>query len=411
MPLVPSSPRSARIEGFANAASQWLRRFQAAFNARAWDALPALYAAHVAYDDRQHLSLLAGGLEMLMTSVRQREASGSLLERIRLLGTRGRRIAMHQLLWAGGGTADRFEMEHIAVQEVDEAGQLVATINFDLSDLDVAYAELDARFAAGEGSGAPARIEVARRLSALLRRARLERHGHAVRAGSRRGESSPGRLGNAARPGGLSSRRCRRRSSWRRTRGSASITSAPANTRCSSSTPGTARTRAAPSRTYGSSSSSWMRTAGDGVPTCGRRSSSTRRWRASPSWPGPRPTPSRTPRRGRSARSCAASIPATGPASRPARRRSSSSTTASRLRRLTADTQEWRTHAALPLRRARPPLRDPAAGDARRAPVAARRTASRARSRTAAARSQLDDHLALYEVDGDGRIVAVVLFA
>jgi hypothetical protein len=155
LPLVPSSPRSARIEGFANAASQWLRRFQAAFNARAWDALPALYAAHVAYEDRQHLSLLAGGLEMLMTSVRQREASGSLLERIRLLGTRGRRIAMHQLLWAGGGTADRFEMEHIAVQEVDEAGQLVATINFDLSDLDAAYAELDARFAAGEGAVYP----------------------------------------------------------------------------------------------------------------------------------------------------------------------------------------------------------------------------------------------------------------
>ncbi|MBI1818289.1 MAG: nuclear transport factor 2 family protein [Deltaproteobacteria bacterium] len=133
-----------------NAASEWLHRFQLAFNTRDWDALRALYASQVVYEDRQRLSQLSGGFDMMMSSVRERAEAGARQERIQLLGTAGSRVAIQRLLWAGGGTDHRFEMEHLVVQEIDEVGRLVATINFDLDDARAAQREAWARWAAIE---------------------------------------------------------------------------------------------------------------------------------------------------------------------------------------------------------------------------------------------------------------------
>jgi ketosteroid isomerase-like protein len=133
-----------------NAASGWLNRFQSAFNTRDWDALSALYAPDVVYEDRQRLSLLSGGIDMLLSSLRERAEAGARLERHQLLGTAGDRVAIQRPLFAGEGAGGRFEMEFIVVQEVDEAGRLVATVNFDLGDACAAQREAWARWRAIE---------------------------------------------------------------------------------------------------------------------------------------------------------------------------------------------------------------------------------------------------------------------
>jgi hypothetical protein len=42
--------------------------------------------------------------------------------------------------------------DHLVLHEVDGDGRIVAIVLFDLEDLDAAYAELDARFEAGEAT-------------------------------------------------------------------------------------------------------------------------------------------------------------------------------------------------------------------------------------------------------------------
>jgi ketosteroid isomerase-like protein/tetratricopeptide (TPR) repeat protein len=133
-----------------NAASEWLIRFQPAFNARDWDRIRDLYAPGVRYEDRQRFSRVSGGLDMLKSSIRERAETGALLERVELVGTAGDRVAAQRVLWAGLGSGDRFEMEFLVVQQVDETGRLVVTVNFDADDTRAAQREMWARWAAIE---------------------------------------------------------------------------------------------------------------------------------------------------------------------------------------------------------------------------------------------------------------------
>ena len=68
-----------------------------------------------------------------------------------LLATRGERVALfHIRLEVAGDVVGPSEIEHLNVNEVNASGAPVALVRFDAGDLDAAYAELDARFAAGE---------------------------------------------------------------------------------------------------------------------------------------------------------------------------------------------------------------------------------------------------------------------
>ncbi len=142
----PQGPLAALVK--PNAASGWLSRFQSVFNRRDWDALPSLYAPDATYEDRQRFSRLSGGLDLLLSSVRARADAEARLERFELLGTAGDRVDIVRVLFAGGGAGDRFEMELVSVVEVDEAGRLVANVNFDTGDARAAQREAWARWAA-----------------------------------------------------------------------------------------------------------------------------------------------------------------------------------------------------------------------------------------------------------------------
>src|SRR5262249_28758653 len=76
-----------------------------------------------------------------------------------VLATRGELLALFRQRFEGsGGNVGPLDVEYLQLLESDERGdRRVALVCFDADALDAAYAELDARFAAGEGARYPAR--------------------------------------------------------------------------------------------------------------------------------------------------------------------------------------------------------------------------------------------------------------
>src|SRR5262249_48959430 len=69
------------------------------------------------------------------------------------LATRGNRLALVRNLWIGAERdAGSSEVEWLTILEGDGSGASPAAVTLDSDDLDAAYAELDARYAAGEAA-------------------------------------------------------------------------------------------------------------------------------------------------------------------------------------------------------------------------------------------------------------------
>jgi SnoaL-like protein len=149
-PTAVTAPQSLRIE---NAATRSLSRFQDAWAARDWDGIASTFApggrvsdrrsyAHLDLDRDQHLASLRFRFEMRSSRVTHE-----------VLATRGQRLALY---WSrfelADGDVGPSETESLGLTETDERGDVVALVMFDPNDLDAAYAELDARYAAGEAA-------------------------------------------------------------------------------------------------------------------------------------------------------------------------------------------------------------------------------------------------------------------
>jgi class 3 adenylate cyclase len=136
-----------------NAATRVRQRWHEAVVAGDTDALEPLFAPTLVFEDRTRRSLVRGDRETLLANDRLVSASrphGS----PRLVGTAGDRLALHHLAITGTTQGVEFEAEWLDLVEVDASGQLVAVIVFDLDDRAAAFAEAEARFAAGEGAAA-----------------------------------------------------------------------------------------------------------------------------------------------------------------------------------------------------------------------------------------------------------------
>jgi len=162
----------APAEPFANAASRAFERLTGCFNARDWAGIQTCASPALAYDERRRLLRNTAGLREWLAGVREfYDVPGSEF-RVSLLATRGERLSLHRNSYGGGaGSGAPFEIEDfVGVYEVDDTGRIVGIVLFDVDDLDAAYAELDARFEAGEGAAHPVVVQVGRAFREALAR-------------------------------------------------------------------------------------------------------------------------------------------------------------------------------------------------------------------------------------------------
>ena len=136
-----------------NAATWDSDRVREAFDARDLDALRALAGEEFQYEDRSRRALVSGDVEVwIASSTFLVSEAAARFAKHELLGTVGDRIALHQIAWSGASDATRFELDRHRIVEVDAEGKLRALILFDPDDRRAAFAEAQARFAAGEAA-------------------------------------------------------------------------------------------------------------------------------------------------------------------------------------------------------------------------------------------------------------------
>jgi class 3 adenylate cyclase/tetratricopeptide (TPR) repeat protein len=148
------APPAVRIE---NAATRTMDSVVEAWKARDWEGYAARLAPGFRCFDRRKLMHVELDRSQYLDSYRLFFDMRSSLVRNEVVATRGQRLAIARIGWEGAddlvGPSD---LEWLQLIEVDDAGRRVAIVNFDVGDVDGAYAELDERYAAGEAALEPA---------------------------------------------------------------------------------------------------------------------------------------------------------------------------------------------------------------------------------------------------------------
>jgi hypothetical protein len=141
---------------FENAATRRNDRLRAAWAARDWEAIAVMFAAGFRVIDRRSYAHVELDLDEHLESLHVRFAMHSSRMTSEVLATRGDRFAlMRQHFELADGDVGPSETDALCIAEVDDHGDAVALLAFDPDDLDAAYAELDARWQAGEAAAYP----------------------------------------------------------------------------------------------------------------------------------------------------------------------------------------------------------------------------------------------------------------
>jgi hypothetical protein len=137
-----------------NAASQVGQRLRAAFVARDWDALAQLVADDLYNEDRRRVvnGGIKHGRDSMLEDMRAAASMGIQEFATTEIATRGERLALVRASSSYEGRPGAFYVENLAVAEIDAEARIAAQIMFDLDDVDAAFAELDARYLAGEAA-------------------------------------------------------------------------------------------------------------------------------------------------------------------------------------------------------------------------------------------------------------------
>jgi len=139
-----------------NAATRATDHFVRCMSVRDWDALRALYAPTMVFDDRRRLVRTTGDREMFIENCRLIARSGTQLSRTPL-ATAGDRLSLERLLWTGEHHGGAFETEALNLIEVNAEGRCVAVVTFDPHDRRAAARELLDRWARSDAArGLPA---------------------------------------------------------------------------------------------------------------------------------------------------------------------------------------------------------------------------------------------------------------
>ncbi len=138
-----------------NSASRVHETFFRCFADRDWAAMSGMCADGVLSDDRRTVisSGVLHGREANIGNMRAIAEFGVTLSTSTVIGTRGQRLALIQDSFASNAAdPEPFDADMLTVAEVDGAECITAFITFDPDDIDVAFAELDARYLAGEAA-------------------------------------------------------------------------------------------------------------------------------------------------------------------------------------------------------------------------------------------------------------------
>nr|WP_096441155.1 BTAD domain-containing putative transcriptional regulator [Mycobacterium shigaense] len=145
-------PRTPRL---ANAASQTLDQFLAYFAVRGWDAMAELLAHDILSEDRRRVANagVRRGRDAAMASWHATSEVWTGTLRSSLIAIRGQRLALCRFSFANHASlAEAFQAAAVAIIEVNGDNQVAAGMVFDPDDFESAFAELEARYLAGEGA-------------------------------------------------------------------------------------------------------------------------------------------------------------------------------------------------------------------------------------------------------------------
>ncbi len=136
-----------------NAASQTYERLMRLLAAHDWDAITAIVADDLFYNDRRRVvnAGLRHGRRAGIEDVRALVDVGFSLTIVQVPATRGAFLALLRMR-ASGSDPETIQNDAFNIIEVDAEGRIAAVIVLDLEDFDAAIAELDARYLAGEAA-------------------------------------------------------------------------------------------------------------------------------------------------------------------------------------------------------------------------------------------------------------------
>ncbi len=136
-----------------NLAAQTTARINDCVVRRDWETLETLLTEGSVFDDRRAgVSATLVGTEAQLANFRAVADVGADRIDTAVVATRGDRLALTRILFVvGDGLPESVEVEIFFVMEVDAEGRMTGASAFDLADVDHAYADLDERYATGEG--------------------------------------------------------------------------------------------------------------------------------------------------------------------------------------------------------------------------------------------------------------------
>ncbi len=138
-----------------NAAIQVFQRFLVCFAARDWTAMAEVLAEDMCNDDRRRV-VGAGVLRGRTTDIAHMRAIadvGATTMTSTVIATRGERLILSRVRISGEDQGPQaFQVEFVAIVETDADNRIAARITFDVDEIDAAFAELDARYLAGEAA-------------------------------------------------------------------------------------------------------------------------------------------------------------------------------------------------------------------------------------------------------------------
>jgi class 3 adenylate cyclase len=138
-----------------NAASRMYVLFNAHLADRDWDAMAEMVTDDVCSDDRRRV--VSGGIQRgrdaQITNLRAVVDVGVKYHESIVIATRGERLALTRTRVSGGGQrSEAFEAEMLTIIEIHTDNRIAAGVMFNVDDIDAAFAELDARYLAGEAA-------------------------------------------------------------------------------------------------------------------------------------------------------------------------------------------------------------------------------------------------------------------